>query len=63
MLLLLGIARNKMMKTLIYLVLLGTLSTRFMVSSGSCNVAPFPLIIGGTLSDTYLDQIDYHAPT
>ena len=51
-----------MRKTLIYLACL-LLSTRFLVSCGSCTVAPFPIVIGGSVGWTYLDQMDYHALT
>ena len=51
-----------MRKTLIYLACL-LLSTRFLVSCGSCTVAPFPIVIGGSVSGTYLLQMDYHALT
>ena len=51
-----------MRKTLIYLASL-LLSTRFLVSCGSCTVAPFPIVIGGSVGSTYLFQMDYHALT
>ena len=51
-----------MRKTLIYLASL-LLSTSFLVSCGSCTVAPFPIVIGGSVSNTYLFQMDYHALT
>ena len=51
-----------MKRTLIYLASL-TLSTRFLVSSGSCTVAPFPIVIGGSVDASNLLQMDYHALT
>ena len=51
-----------MRKTLIYLACL-LLSTRLLVSCGSCTVAPFPIVIGGSVGGTYLWQMDYHALT
>ena len=51
-----------MRKTLIYLACL-LLSTSFLVSCGSCTVAPFPIVIGGSVADTALWQMDYHALT
>ena len=57
-----GIKSKKIRKTLIYLACL-LLSTRFLVSCGSCTVAPFPIVIGGSVGWTYLDQMDYHALT
>ena len=57
-----GIKSSKMRRTLIYLASL-ILSTRFLVSSGSCAIAPFPIVIGGSVANTYLYQIDYHAVT
>ena len=57
-----GIKSKKMRKTLIYLASL-LLSTSFLVSCGSCTVAPFPIVIGGSVGDTYLYQMDYHALT
>ena len=57
-----GIKSNKITKILLFLASL-LLSTRLLVSCGSCTVAPFPIVIGGSVSYTCLHQIDYHALT
>ena len=57
-----GIKSNKIRKILLFLASL-LLSTRFLVSCGSCTVAPFPIVIGGSVDHTYLWQMDYHALT
>ena len=49
--------------TFLYVTLLGALSRIILVSSGSCTVAPFPIVIGGSISNTYIIQIDYHSIT
>ena len=51
-----------MKKTLIFVASL-LLSTSILVSCGSCTVAPFPIVIGGSVDHTYLWQMDYHALT
>ena len=57
-----GIKSNKITKILLFLASL-LLSTRLLVSCGSCTVAPFPIVIGGSVDNTYLVQMDYHALT
>ena len=57
-----GIKNKKTMKLLIYLASL-TLSIRSLVSSGSCTVAPFPIVIGGNIGTTTIYQMDYHTLT
>ena len=57
-----GIKSNKITKILLFLASL-LLSTRLLVSCGSCTVAPFPIVIGGSFGGTYLWQMDYHALT
>ena len=42
---------------------MGAFSTMLLVSAGSCTVAPFPIVIGGSFDDTYLYQMDFHALT
>jgi hypothetical protein len=37
-------------------------SERLLTSSTDCR-APFPIVIGGSERDTYLNQIEFHAPT
>ena len=57
-----GIKSNKIRKILLFLASL-LLYTRLLVSCGSCTVAPFPIVIGGSVGATYLLQMDYHALT
>ena len=58
-----GIKSKKARKSLVYFALMGIVSIKLMVSSGSCTVAPFPIVIGGSNYDTFVGQIDYHAAT